>query len=125
MMDRDGIAEEVGAIAEHRDRLSPRRGELCAEYGAGAPAEARRGARTKIAVGLLERAMFEQERVLVDDDCVGVFGLTHAAADPGGVERRPLSCPFKRRLPLGHDRRALLRNSIARAANARFIGTAG
>ena len=69
-MDRDRVAEQVGAVAEDRDDQPVGRGELGAERRADAPAEAGGRARPEIAARQVRAAMLEHQRVFVDDDRV-------------------------------------------------------
>src|SRR5207302_4867967 len=62
------VAEHVGAVAEGRDQRLVGRGELRAERGAQAPAQAARGRVAEVAHRLAERQLLEQDRVLVDED---------------------------------------------------------
>ena len=64
------VAEHVGAVAEGRDQRLVGRGELRAERGAQAPAQAARGRVAEVAHRLADRQLFEQGRVFVDQDRV-------------------------------------------------------
>ena len=88
VMDGGGIAEHVGAVADHgHDRtFGPR--QLGAERGAGAPTQTRRGARSEIEIRRVERAMLRKQRVFVDDDAFCVLGAVDAMADPYRIRRR-------------------------------------
>ena len=86
MVDGDWVAEEIGAIADDGDDRSLGSRELGAKRGARAPAQARGGARAEVAVGVLESAMSQAERILVDDDRSWILCLMQAVADPGRMD---------------------------------------
>ena len=86
MMDGDRVAEHVSAITDNRDDHSFGGGELRAQRRSRSPAEARRGAGAEIAAGVLERAVLEEQRVLIDDDRPLVLGAIQAMADPDRID---------------------------------------
>src|SRR6266516_6546606 len=108
MVHRRRIAEHVGPVAEHGDDWTVRLRQLGAECGAGSPAKPRRGTRPKIKVGGLEGAMFEEERVLVNDNRARVFGAIDTMTDPRRIGRAFLHCGFERGLPPRGQRSTLV-----------------
>ena len=83
------VAEHVGAVAEGRDQRLVGRGELRAERGAQAPAQAARGRVAEVAHRLADRQLLEQDRVLVDEDRVVGQQPVHALrCEPGSHRSR-------------------------------------
>src|SRR5262245_38675906 len=100
MVDGGWITEEIGAVADHRDHRSLGGRELGPKCGTRPPTQTRGGARTEVAVGVVESAMRQAERVLVDNDRMRVFCLMEAVADPRRMDRAARRYEFACLLPI-------------------------
>src|SRR6516164_10256131 len=107
-MDGGGIAEHVGAVAENGHHRALPACKLGAERRAGAPTETRRGTRSEIEIRKLEGALLEEQRVLVDNDAMRVFGAIDTVAHPRGIERGLAGGGIEHALPRRRQRLALV-----------------
>ena len=71
VVDRRGVAEQVGAVADDRHDRPVGGGKFCTQRCARSPAQPRGGTGTIVAIGIFKCAMLKAQRVLIDNDCVG------------------------------------------------------
>ncbi len=111
------IAEHVGAVAERGDDQLVGRGELGAERGAEAPAEAAGRAERIEGAGLLARAVIGAQRIFIEDDGVLADAFADAARE---IFRRDAVAGGGILRELGAAIAHALGQSAAPRGNARF-----